>query len=87
MDGDGTHVDGDEQWLGDELVVALPGVASSRGGDDDAVDVAVVGGVEHAGRPADDVDGEVVAAQQPVGAEARDLLAGVAFDVFGKCRF
>lgn len=60
-DGDGTHVDGDQQWVRDALVVALPGVASPRGGDDDAVDVTVVAGVEHAGRPADNVDGEVMA--------------------------
>ena len=41
-DGDLANVDGDQQRLRDELVVALPGVAPSRGGDDDAVDVAVV---------------------------------------------
>src|SRR6266567_9204515 len=86
-DGDLAHVDGDQQWLRDELIVALPGVAPARGRDDDAVDVAVAGGVEHPGRPAEDVDGEVMAAQQPVRAEARDLLAGVAFDVIGKRHF
>jgi hypothetical protein len=45
------HVDSDQQWLRDELVVALAGVAPSRGGDDDAVDVAVAGGVEHPAAP------------------------------------
>src|SRR6266568_1747218 len=86
-DGDLAHVDGDQQWLRDELIVALPGVAPARGRDDDAVDVAVAGGVEHPGRPAEDVDGEVMAAQQPVRAEARDLLAGVALDVIGERYF
>ena len=66
------HVDGDQQRRRDELVVALPGVAPSRGGDDYAVDVAIVGGVQQPGRPAEDVDGEVMAAQQSVRAEARD---------------
>src|ERR1017187_3302056 len=46
-DGDLAHVDGDQQRLREELVVALPGGAPPRGGDDDAIDVAVVGGVEH----------------------------------------
>ena len=50
-DGDLAHVDGDQQRLRDELVVALPGVAPSCGGDDDAIDVAVVGGVQQPGRP------------------------------------
>src|SRR6266571_9070723 len=86
-DGDLTHVDGDQQRLRNELVVALPGVAPSRGGNDDAVDVAVAGGVEQPGGPAEDVDGEVMAAQQPVRAEAGDLLAGVAFDVIGERHF
>src|SRR6266700_618301 len=85
-DGDLAHVDGDQQRLRNELVVALPGVAPSRGGDDDAVDVAVAGGVEQPGGPAEDVDGEVMAAQQPVRAEAGDLLAGVALDVTGERR-
>jgi hypothetical protein len=58
-DGDLTHVDGDH----DDLVVTLPGVGPSRGGDDDAVDVAVVGGIQLPGRPAEDVEGEVMAAQ------------------------
>src|SRR4029077_18616664 len=74
-DGDLAHVDGDQKRLRDALVIALPGVAPTRGGGDDAVDVAGVAGVEHAGRPADDVDGEVMAAQQSVRAEARDLFA------------
>src|SRR5947209_17388112 len=60
--GDGTHVYGDEERLRDALVVAVPGVASSCGGDGDAVDVAIVAGVEHSGRPANDVDGEVMSA-------------------------
>ena len=81
------HVDGDQQRRRDELVVALPRVAPSRGGDDDAVDVTVVGGVQQPGRPAEDVDGEVMAAEQSVRAEARDLLAGVAFDVIGERHF
>jgi hypothetical protein len=56
VDGDVGHVDGDE----DDPVVAHRGVGASRGRDDDAVDVAVVGGVElRLDRPADDVDGEV----------------------------
>src|SRR5579884_571779 len=80
-DGDLPHVDSDQQGLGDALVVAMPRVASSRGVDDDAVDVAVVGGVEHPGRPADNVDGEVMTAQQSIRAEAQDLFAGMAFDV------
>src|SRR6202040_2241158 len=79
-DGDRTHVDGDQQRLRDALVIALPGVAPSRGGNDDAVDVAVVAGIAQPGRPADHVDCEVRAAQQPVRAEARDLLAGMALD-------
>jgi hypothetical protein len=87
VDGDLAHVDGDQQRLRDALVVALPGVASSRGGDDDAVDVAVASGIEQPGGPAEDVDGEVMAAQQPVRAEARDLLAGVTFDVIGERYF
>src|SRR5215471_12274190 len=86
-DGDLAHVDCDQQRLRDELVVALPGVAPSRGGDDDAIDVAVIGGVEQPGGPAEDVNGEVMAAQQAVRAEARDLLAGVAFYVIGKRHF
>src|SRR5947209_10714557 len=84
-DGDLTHVDSDQQRFRDELVVALPGVASSRGGNDDAVDVAVIGGVQQPRRPAEDIDGEVMAAQQPVRAEARDLLAGVTLDLIREC--
>ena len=53
----------------------------SRGGDDDAIDVAVVGGVEQPGRSADHVDSEVVAPERSIRTEARDLLACVAFDV------
>src|SRR5882762_5858839 len=81
-DGDLAHVDGDSRDL---VLVVQPG--SSRGGDDDAIYVAVVGGVEHCGRAGVDVDGEVVAAQQPVRAEARDLLPGVAPDVIGERHF
>src|SRR5260221_8562440 len=86
-DTDLAHIDGDEKRLVDALVVALPSVAASCGGDDDADDVAIVGGVQHPGRSAEDVDGEVMAAQQPVRPEARDLLLGVALDVVGESHF
>src|SRR5262245_41680365 len=62
-------------------------VGPSRGGEDDAVDVAVAGGIELRGHRAEEVDGEVMAAQQPVRAEAQDLLACVAFDVIGERHF
>ena len=82
--GDLDHVDGDQQRLGDELVVTLPAVDPPLGGDDDPVYFAIVGGIVQTRCAAQDVDGVVVAAQQPVRAKARDLLAGMAFDVFGK---
>src|SRR3954452_20704832 len=69
------------------MVVALPPVAPSRGGGDDGLDVTYVGGVEHPGRPAEDVDREVMAAHQPVVAQACDLFSGMAFDVIGECHF
>src|SRR5213596_2952815 len=78
LDRDLTHVDCNHQELGD-VVVALPG--PPRGWDDDAVDVAIISGVEQTGCSAEDVDGEVMPPQQPVGAEAGDLLAGVTLDV------
>src|SRR5260370_34606841 len=53
-DGDLTHFDGDQQRLRDELVVALPGVAPSGGGDGDVVHVAVVGCIEQPRRPPED---------------------------------
>jgi hypothetical protein len=69
------------------LVVAFIGVDAALGGDEDAVHVAIVGGVIEAGGTAEDVDGVVVAAEQAVGAEAGDLLFGMAFDGAGKSNF
>src|SRR5271168_3788717 len=83
-DGDLTHVDGDQQRLRDELVVALPAVNPPLGGDDDPVCFAIVGGIVQSGCAAEDSDGVVLPTQQPVGAKARDLFAGMAFDVIGK---
>src|SRR5260370_35336516 len=57
-DGDLTHVDGDQQRLRDELVVALPGEAPSGAGADDVVHVVVDGGIEQPGGPAEYGDGE-----------------------------
>src|ERR1700756_5083227 len=79
-DGDLAHVDGDQQRFRDKLVVALPGVNPPRGGDDDPVYFAIVGGVVQSGCAAEDIDGVVQATQQPVWAKARDLLAGMGFD-------
>src|SRR5208337_5590947 len=76
-DGDLTHVDGDQQRLRDELVVTLPSVDPPLGGDDDPVYFAIVGGIVQSGCAAQDIDGVVLTAQQPVGAEARDLFARV----------
>jgi hypothetical protein len=45
------HVDGDQQRLRDESAAAVPAVAPSRDGDDDALDVAVAGDAEQPGRP------------------------------------
>jgi hypothetical protein len=70
LDGDVSHVDGDQQRCRLGIVVALGCIGASLGGNDDAADVAVVGGVEFGGRPGYDVDGEVMAAKEAVGAEA-----------------
>ena len=48
------------------------------------LDVAVVSGVKGRGDAAQDVDGEVMTAEQPVGAEAQDLLSAMGLDVIGE---
>jgi hypothetical protein len=73
-DGDLIHVDGNQPRLRDELVVTLPGVDPACGGDDDSVYVAI-GGIVQPWCAAKDIDGVVLAAQQPVRAKARDLFA------------
>jgi len=78
------YVDGDQERLRYSLVVALVGVDATLGGEEDAVYVAIVGGVIEAGGAAEDVDGVVVTAEQAVGTEAGDLFAGVALDAIGE---